>query len=537
MTIDDNTARSYQGTVYSNWMGHSWTARIAVETVNTDPKNTLFFGLGSPVPNEGANNEPRDGQSVYVYWQSGASNSKIKVNRNGTDVVNTQTWQGDPGYDILMTYNHLTKQVQFEVDNWNGGRGFGDEIDVTCAPVSIDGFLTNTNEMHIFFGANGKVTFGDFEVYEIEASALPPAPENLYAWPETNNSVTVYWDEAALATGGYCVYRSVDDVETNYVQIATNVMDTSFTDTAVTVGVTYYYKASAVSPSGEGALSGSEFSVPNKYNIFGVMHNSSALETRWFYELFDRNLDTFCDDNASGGYAGLDYGAGNNTQVLYVSFRLRNDSFGSGDDGTLVVDGVTNSVTRSQNGTFGATFEGSNDGATWTEFAAITNIAAMGEWNQLTVTDTTAYRYVRYNSAPSGWNNYVMADVEFLTAADFTAKGTPILWLEEYGLTEADDEVDTDLDGLKNWEEYIAGTDPTDSASVLELNSITVLTNGFVLTWQSVEGKSYSVITNSSLMFSQPGVIVSDIQGLSSETSYTTTVSEASSVFYEIGVE
>ncbi|MEI6891839.1 MAG: hypothetical protein V5783_06680 [Pontiella sp.] len=125
-----------------------------------------------------------------------------------------------------------------------------------------------------------------------------------------------------------------------------------------------------------------------------------------------------------------------------------------------------------------------------------------------------------------------------VTAYGETANGTPYSWLNEYGLTEADDHLDTDGDGLLTWEEYIAGTNPTNAASVLTITSHQSLDNGdYVVTWQSVEGKSYSVITNTSLLYPQEGVAASDILGLVGETSYTGTISGANEVFYEIGVE
>lgn len=49
--------------------------------------------------------------------------------------------------------------------------------------------------------------------------------------------------------------------------------------------------------------------------------------------------------------------------------------------------------------------------------------------------------------------------------------GTPEWWLAAYGFTNytADAEVDTDGDGLPNWQEYIADTIPTNSLSRLAL--------------------------------------------------------------------
>lgn len=118
-----------------------------------------------------------------------------------------------------------------------------------------------------------------------------------------------------------------------------------------------------------------------------------------------------------------------------------------------------------------------------------------------------------------------------------TANGTPYLWLWEHGLTEADEFVDNDTDGLLTWEEYVAGTDPTNDTSVLVVNSVASGGGDFVITWQSVAGKSYSIVTNTSLTVGSPGVEASGITGLPNETSYTGTISGADNVFYEVGVQ
>jgi len=59
-------------------------------------------------------------------------------------------------------------------------------------------------------------------------------------------------------------------------------------------------------------------------------------------------------------------------------------------------------------------------------------------------------------------------------AADMTAgtHPTPVEWLNYYyGVTNYDTvaEIDTDLDGMEAWKEYIAGTDPTDIFSVFKI--------------------------------------------------------------------
>ncbi len=61
-------------------------------------------------------------------------------------------------------------------------------------------------------------------------------------------------------------------------------------------------------------------------------------------------------------------------------------------------------------------------------------------------------------------------------------------------LTNATSESDPDHDGLKNWEESVAGTDPVNSCSLLNIMELRCSgTNGFILRWPSVAGKCYAV--------------------------------------------
>ena len=57
-----------------------------------------------------------------------------------------------------------------------------------------------------------------------------------------------------------------------------------------------------------------------------------------------------------------------------------------------------------------------------------------------------------------------------------------------------------DGDVFSNWEEYIAGTDPTDAQAFLTVTMQPTALNGYILSWASVSGRVYSIDWSTNLM-------------------------------------
>jgi hypothetical protein len=68
-------------------------------------------------------------------------------------------------------------------------------------------------------------------------------------------------------------------------------------------------------------------------------------------------------------------------------------------------------------------------------------------------------------------------------------------WLQYYGLPSdgSADYADSDHDGMDNWSEWVAGTNPTNASSVFRLLSPVRTDEGIVVTWEGGLGGNYSV--------------------------------------------
>ncbi|HXJ58495.1 MAG TPA: immunoglobulin domain-containing protein, partial [Verrucomicrobiae bacterium] len=101
------------------------------------------------------------------------------------------------------------------------------------------------------------------------------------------------------------------------------------------------------------------------------------------------------------------------------------------------------------------------------------------------------YRIIVTNAASP--TATIAASFNVTILADADGDGLPDLWEQNFfgGLTNADPDADADGDGSLNWQEYIAGTDPTDPQSYLRLESLTPV--GTVLTFEAVSNLTYAI--------------------------------------------
>jgi hypothetical protein len=113
-------------------------------------------------------------------------------------------------------------------------------------------------------------------------------------------------------------------------------------------------------------------------------------------------------------------------------------------------------------------------------------------------------------------------------------------WLQQHGLATdgSADLTDADSDLMNNWQEWIAGSDPTNASSVLRLLAPTNALSGVLVRWQSVTNRTYFLERGTNVASGSFSSIASNILGQFGATTFTdTNASGSGPFFYRVGVE
>jgi fibronectin type 3 domain-containing protein len=143
-----------------------------------------------------------------------------------------------------------------------------------------------------------------------------PAPTGLQVTAFTSNSISLSWNSVSGASN-YRVYRSNSETGT-YSSISGNINNTSYTNSGLTAGTTYYYKVSAVSsnntesPQSEPVSGTPNWPAPTGLRVTGSTNTSISLS--WnsvsgasYYRVYRSNSETGTYSSISGNINNTSY--------------------------------------------------------------------------------------------------------------------------------------------------------------------------------------------------------------------------------------
>jgi hypothetical protein len=274
--------------------------------------------------------------------------------------------------------------------------------------------------------------------------------------------------------------------------------------------------------------------------------------------------------NSAYSYGGGAYGGTLNNCMLTGNSAASGGGVNSGTLDNCTVTG--NSAALSGGGAYGGALrncivyyntapDGNYDSSSTVNYCCTTPLA-VGLSNFTTVplfVDTNGWSNLRLQaSSPcinSGNSAYVVGTTDIdgrprivggtvdIGAHEFQGPGMGEFmgWLQQYGLPTdgSADYADTDHDGMNNWQEWTAGTNPTNAASVLRLQAPVINPPGLLLCWSSVTNHAYFVERATNLANQAVFMLLqAQIPGLPLSTSFTDTNPPPSGrAFYRVGVQ
>ncbi len=106
-----------------------------------------------------------------------------------------------------------------------------------------------------------------------------------------------------------------------------------------------------------------------------------------------------------------------------------------------------------------------------------------------------------YGNDPANWTALAPTAGRPAANADTDGDGLPDVWEMDHGtgLLVPDADLDPDQDGMSNWQEFLAGTDPQSAQSYLRLDAVIESPGEVTLEFQAVSNHTYSVLYKDSL--------------------------------------
>ncbi len=249
----------------------------------------------------------------------------------------------------------------------------------------------------------GYCNVAEIKYYAAGAPATETPPVNLQGTMSGVSTASLTWSAPyAGVPYGYNVKRSTVSGGP-YTTVATGLATTSFQNSGLSPGTTYFYVVTATNSSGESANS-AQLAVNLSAGLKlagtviggGTPLNSGTSQAR----AYDASLSTYFEATDATGWTGLDFGAGNGKSIIGVRYSPRNSDTSNLNNANFLLAGR---------------FQASNTADFSSGVVTFITLNTTAGYNILTsvgvIPSTATYRYVRYVTSPARTAN--IAEVEF----------------------------------------------------------------------------------------------------------------------------
>jgi hypothetical protein len=255
--------------------------------------------------------------------------------------------------------------------------------------------------------ANGTLSTSTFSNVQITGGnggapvVTPAAPAALLAAPG-KNAVILRWQSSFGATS-YTVKRATSS-DGPYSTVASGITACSFTDTAVTNGITYHYAVSAMNTAGGSPDSAEDTATPRapRWNVTFGGTATATVATEGAGNAFDSNSATLWFAARSRGVAAIQY------------------NFGSGSAPEIKGYTITSPNNKPERDPKDWQFQASNEGTNWTTLDTQSGQTFPLRCYEMeyALPKPAAYRYFRLNvTANNGDGDLHIGNIKFLSDA------------------------------------------------------------------------------------------------------------------------